>query len=61
MTKLAHKDVSLAVRAAAQFGVPLEIGKRVEELYRPLAQTKPWADRDFSVIYKALGDSAIGK
>ena len=56
LTKLAHKDLALAVTAANQAGVPLEIGKRVEELYRPLAKSAKFGNRDFSVVYEALGD-----
>lgn len=54
MTKLAHKDLALAVRAAAEVDVPLPLGMRVEEVYRPLAQATKWGDRDFSVVYEAL-------
>ncbi|CEJ61030.1 Putative 3-hydroxyisobutyrate dehydrogenase, mitochondrial [Penicillium brasilianum] len=62
VTKLAHKDLALAVKAAEQAGVPLNIGKCVEETYRPLAATKEFGDRDFSVIYEALDavDSSAG-
>ena len=56
LTKLAHKDLALAVTAANQAGVPLEIGKRVEEVYRPLAKSAKFGNRDFSVVYEALGD-----
>ncbi|KAK0387652.1 hypothetical protein NLU13_3897 [Sarocladium strictum] len=54
ITKLAHKDLALAVSAAAEANVPLAVGRCVEETYRPLAKSKEFADRDFSVIYEAL-------
>ncbi|KAJ5414088.1 3-hydroxyisobutyrate dehydrogenase [Penicillium cosmopolitanum] len=54
VTKLAHKDLALAVKAAEQAGVPLNVGQCVEKTYRPLAETKEFGDRDFSVIYEAL-------
>ena len=56
LTKLAHKDLALAVAAATEAKVPLELGKRVEQIYRPLAQSTKWGSRDFSVVYEALGD-----
>ncbi|KAF5548288.1 3-hydroxyisobutyrate dehydrogenase [Fusarium mexicanum] len=54
ITKLAHKDLALAVSAAAEANVPLAVGRCVEETYRPLAKSKEFGDRDFSVIYEAL-------
>lgn len=54
VTKLAHKDLDLAVKAAEEAGVPLSVGQCVEKTYRPLAGTKEFGDRDFSVIYEAL-------
>ncbi|KAK1993399.1 3-hydroxyisobutyrate dehydrogenase [Colletotrichum falcatum] len=63
VTKLAHKDLALAVKAAEHAGVPLNVGKCVEETYRPLAASKEYGDRDFSVIYEALDalGSSTGK
>lgn len=54
MTKLAHKDLGLAVKAADSVRVPLKLGKTCEEVFRPLASSQEWANRDFSVILKAL-------
>nr|RBQ87619.1 hypothetical protein FVER53263_00019 [Fusarium verticillioides] len=54
VTKLAHKDLALAVSAAEDANVPLAVGRCVEETYRPLAKSKEFGDRDFSVIYEAL-------
>lgn len=34
--------------------MPLKVGQCVEETYGPLAATKEFGDRDFSVIYEAL-------
>ncbi|KAJ5661377.1 3-hydroxyisobutyrate dehydrogenase [Penicillium longicatenatum] len=63
VTKLAHKDLALAVKAAEQAGVPLNVGQCVEKTYRPLAATKEFGGRDFSVIYEALDalKSSAGK
>ncbi|CAI6236976.1 unnamed protein product [Periconia digitata] len=54
VTKLAHKDLALAVAAANEVDIPLSVGRCVEETYRPLAKSKEFGDRDFSVIYEAL-------
>ncbi|GAB1730509.1 hypothetical protein NU195Hw_g5993t1 [Hortaea werneckii] len=55
VTKLAHKDLALAVTAAETAGSPLIVGKCVEEAYRPLAKDEEnWGNRDFSVMYEAL-------
>lgn len=56
VTKLAHKDLGLAVSAANLAHVPLELGKRCEEVYRPLANSKEWGGRDFSGVLQALKD-----
>jgi 3-hydroxyisobutyrate dehydrogenase len=52
VTKLAHKDLALAVSAADE--APLAVGRCVEETYRPLANSEEFGNRDFSVIYEAL-------
>ncbi|WAO91760.1 Hypothetical protein NCS54_00924200 [Fusarium falciforme] len=54
VTKLAHKDLALAISAAEEANVPLAVGRCVEETYRPLARSKEFGDRDFSVVYEAL-------
>ncbi|KAJ4251855.1 hypothetical protein NW762_011152 [Fusarium torreyae] len=54
VTKLAHKDLALVVSAAQEVNVPLAVRKCVEETYRPLARSKVFGDRDFSVIYEVL-------
>lgn len=59
MTKLAHKDLGLAVKAAAGANVPLELGKRCEEVYRPLAAGQEWGNRDFSGVFQALSDVVL--
>ncbi|RSL97114.1 hypothetical protein CDV31_013182 [Fusarium ambrosium] len=58
VTKLAHKDLALAISAAEEANVPLAVGRCVEETYRPLARSKEFGDRDFSVIYEALDSLA---
>ncbi|KAF4918024.1 3-hydroxyisobutyrate dehydrogenase [Colletotrichum viniferum] len=59
-TSLAHKDLVLAVKAAVEVNSPLPLGRRVEEVYRPLAQTTEWGSRDFSVVYEALDEAIVG-
>lgn len=54
VTRLAHKDLALAVSAADEADVPLTVGRCVEETYRPLAKSEEFGNRDFSVIYEAL-------
>lgn len=63
MTKLAHKDLALAVSAADEADVPLAVGRCVEETYRPLANSDKFGNRDFSVVYEALDamDTPAGK
>lgn len=61
VTKLTHKDLGLAVAAAAEVGAPLELGKRVEEVYRTLAKNDKFANRDFSVVYQALSERIAPK
>ena len=61
VTKLAHKDLALAVNAAAGARVPLQLGQCCEELYRPLAESADWSNKDFSVIYKFLSDSKLDR
>ncbi|KIX95867.1 uncharacterized protein Z520_08575 [Fonsecaea multimorphosa CBS 102226] len=56
VTKLAHKDLGLAVKAAEGAHVPLELGKRCEEVFRPLARSEEWGNRDFSSVFQALSD-----
>lgn len=56
MTKLAHKDLALAVKAAEGAHVPLELGKCVEQVYRPFAASQEWGNRDFSSAFQALSD-----
>ena len=54
VTKLAHKDLALAVKAAVEVQAPLDLGKRCEEIYRPLATHEVFGSCDFSSVYKAL-------
>jgi 3-hydroxyisobutyrate dehydrogenase len=61
VTKLAHKDLGLAVSAAKDAQVPLELGKRCEEVYRPLANSQEWGGRDFSGVLQALKDTTALK
>jgi 3-hydroxyisobutyrate dehydrogenase len=60
VTKLAHKDLALAVTAAEAVGSPLIVGKCVEQTYRQLTTNQEWGDRDFSVMYEALDSSYFG-
>lgn len=56
VTKLAHKDLVLAVKAAESTRVPLSLGRTCEEIFRPLATDQDWANRDFSGVLQALGN-----
>jgi 3-hydroxyisobutyrate dehydrogenase len=57
VTRLAHKDLALAVTAAEAIGSPLIVGKCAEQAYRRLTTDGKWGDRDFSVMYEALDSS----
>ncbi len=47
-TRLAHKDASLALEMAKEFGVPVKLGRAaLEELEAALA--RGWADQDFRI------------
>jgi len=52
---LMAKDVGLAVDAANSAGIPLLIGKQVQEVYRML-QTDGKGGKDFSYVYQYLQD-----
>lgn len=54
ITKLAHKDLGLAVQAAKLSDTPLRLGELTESIFRPLAKDDTWGSRDFSVIYKYI-------
>jgi 3-hydroxyisobutyrate dehydrogenase len=58
VTKLAHKDLNLAVEAAKASGAPLLLGNLTESIYRPLAADEIWGKRDFSAVYKYLDENA---
>ncbi|KAK5304296.1 hypothetical protein LTR99_004752 [Exophiala xenobiotica] len=59
-TKLAHKDLVLAVAAAREAGSPVPMGEFTEALYRPLAQPgSGYENSDFGSLYKWL-EKSIG-
>ena len=54
-TRLAHKDMILAVAAARELRTPVPLGAFAETLFRPLVQPGSGYDTlDFSAIYKYL-------
>jgi 3-hydroxyisobutyrate dehydrogenase len=62
VTKLAHKDLALAVSAANEIGEPLKLGRLTEELYRKIAAPDhPYANKDFSIVYKWLSEGGVEK
>lgn len=50
---LAHKDVSLALQAAHEAGIPMHVGAAVREAYAA-AKAAGYADEDFSVLVDYL-------
>ena len=57
-TRLAHKDLMLAVAAAREAGSPVPMGEFAEALYRPLAQAgSGYENSDFGSLYKWLEES----
>lgn len=60
VTKLAHKDLALAVSAAKIANSPVPLGSLTEEVYRPLAQPGSSFDNlDFSSIYKYFDEGKM--
>ncbi|QKX57821.1 uncharacterized protein TRUGW13939_04941 [Talaromyces rugulosus] len=60
VTKLAHKDLALAVAAAKIVNSPVPLGSLTEEVYRPLAQPGSSFDNlDFSSIYKYFDEGRM--
>lgn len=58
-TRLAHKDMVLALAAAQELNSPTPLAAFAEELYRPLAQPGSGYDgMDFSVMYRHLEESS---
>jgi len=51
---LALKDLKLAIKAAEEAGVALEIGKPAEKIYSQVEADKRYKGKDFSVVYAWL-------
>jgi 3-hydroxyisobutyrate dehydrogenase len=52
---LMKKDLTLAIKAAAEAGARLELGDRAREVYDAAEQQENCKGRDFSVVYRYLG------
>lgn len=52
-TELANKDINLAIAAAEETGVPLEVGRHVQQLFQRLIDADQ-AGRDCSMIIKLV-------
>jgi 3-hydroxyisobutyrate dehydrogenase len=52
---LMKKDLSLAIKAAAEAGARLELGDRAKEVYDAAEQQENCKGRDFSVVYRYIG------
>lgn len=52
-TELANKDINLAIAAAQETGVPLEVGRHVQQLFQRLIDADQ-AGRDCSMIIKLV-------
>ena len=52
---LMKKDLNLAIEAAAEAGVRLELGDKAREVYETAAEQEDCKGRDFSVVYRYLG------
>ena len=62
VTKLAHKDLALAVAAADEVGEPLKLGRLTEALYRRIAAPDhEYSNKDFSVVYKWLSEGGAAE
>ena len=52
---LMKKDLTLAIKAAAEAGARLELGDRAKEVYDAAEQQENCKGRDFSVVYRYIG------
>jgi 3-hydroxyisobutyrate dehydrogenase len=52
---LMKKDLTLAIKAAAEVGARLELGDRAKEVYEAAEQQENCKGRDFSVVYRYIG------
>lgn len=56
--RLAHKDISLAVEAGRQAGVPMFVGTMVREALGQAGRTGNFAERDFSALLDVVCEQA---
>jgi 3-hydroxyisobutyrate dehydrogenase len=54
---LMKKDLGLAIIAAEEAGVRLELAAKAQEVYEAAEQREDCKGRDFSVVYRYLGGS----
>lgn len=59
-TRLAAKDLALAMDAARQVGAPVPLGQLASSVYEALGKNELYKDRDFASAYEALR-SALGR
>jgi 3-hydroxyisobutyrate dehydrogenase len=52
---LMKKDLTLAIKAAAEAGARLELGDKAKEVYDAAEQQENCKGRDFSVVYRYIG------
>jgi 3-hydroxyisobutyrate dehydrogenase len=54
--KLMKKDLGLAIEAAKSVDAKLVLGDEMARVYKTVAEMEKFAHKDFSVVYKWLGD-----
>lgn len=57
-TRLMAKDLRLALQAAGQVGLPTPLGVLASRIYDNLEKRDDYTNKDFSVVFKALVESA---
>ncbi|KAF2103101.1 hypothetical protein NA57DRAFT_32299 [Rhizodiscina lignyota] len=52
---LANKDLKLAIAAAKEVGIPVELGEHAQRIYDGAEAAEQCKGRDFSVVYRYIG------
>ena len=52
---LMNKDLRLAIVAAEEYGIPVELGKHAQRMYEGAEKAAKCKGRDFSVMYRFIG------
>ena len=55
---LMKKDLGLAIAAAEEVGVRLELGERAREVYEEVGRREDCQGRDFSVVYRHISEKS---